>query len=333
MTFSITVPVYGTEGFLPQCLDSLVAQTDGDFEVIVVDDCSPGAKGGGPSAKEIVAKYDSRFRYVRHEKNLSLFQARQTGLRAARGDFVLPLDSDDGFMPELLARVRAEIAAHPQTDVVVCQMAYDDGKKVRLPSIRYRDEHLSAAEALDRVFASRIQCAICSKAVRRETYLRAMDRLAPPQDFYFNLSEDLCQIVPVLLNAREVSTLSYPGYRYWVGGASLSQTLAKPANLAKAAENTRRAFEALADYARRNGCGTELLPRLEDFLRTTLRWYLGCLRDLPETEWRACASELCSRFDPALVAREAMLLVSESNSYRIGRALVRPLKAFRRSGG
>jgi len=326
MKFSITVPVFGTEKLLPRCLDSFAAQTDGDFEVIVVDDCSPGAKGQGPSAKEIVAKYDSRFRYVRHEKNLSLFQARQTGLRTALGEFVLPFDSDDYAGPELLVRLRAEIDAHPQTDVVVYQMAYDDGKKVKLPSVRYKNEHFSAAEALERFFASRIQCAICSKAVRRTAYLKAMDELAPPRDFYFNLSEDLCQIVPVLLNAREVSTLSYPGYRYWVGGASLSQTLAKPANLAKAAENTRRAFETLAEYVRRNGYDAALLSRLDRFQRPTLRWYLGCIRRLPEADWCACAAELCRHFEPSLVAREAMLLIEESATYRLGRALVRPLK-------
>jgi len=324
MMFSIVVPVYGTEKLLPQCLDSFVAQTDGDFEVIVVDDCSPG------NCREIVSRYDERFKYVRHEKNMSLFQARQTGLRLAQGTFVLPFDSDDSARPELLARIRAEVAAHPQTDVVVYQMDYDDGKTTKLPSVRYRDEHMPAAEALKRFFASRIQCAICSKAVRRSVYLKAMDQLAPPKDFYFNLSEDLCQTFPVLLNAREVSTLSYPGYRYWVGGPSLSQTLAKPASLGKAADNTRRAFEALADFVRRNGYDGKWLAELDDFRRRTLRWYLGCLCDLPPDEWRACAAELCRHFEPPLVACEAMLLVKESATYRIGRMLARPFKWIRR---
>ena len=60
MTFSFVIPVFRTEPYLARCLDSLVAQTDGDFEAIVVDDGSPG---GG--AEEIVAAYDARFRFLR----------------------------------------------------------------------------------------------------------------------------------------------------------------------------------------------------------------------------------------------------------------------------
>jgi len=320
MKFSIVIPVFRTEQFLPRCLDSFAAQTDGDFEAIVVDDCSPG------NCAEIVGRYDSRFRYVRHEKNLSLFQARQTGLRLAKGDFVIPFDSDDYAMPELLARLCAEIDARPETDVLVYQMMYDDGRKVTKPSVRYRNERLTGAEALERFFASRIQCAICGKAVRREVYLRAMDQLGAPPSFYLNSSEDLCQTFPVLVNARAVSTLSYPGYRYWSNGDSLTTTLTDPAKLGKAAENTRCVFDTLADFVRRNGHDASLLSKLDDFLRPTLRWYLGCIRRLPEAEWRACAAELCRHFAPDLVAREAMLLIEESATYRVGRALVRPLK-------
>ena len=326
---SILIPVYKTERYLPRCLDSLVAQTDGDFEAIVVDDCSPG------NCREIVARYDSRFRYVRHEKNLSLLQARLTGLRAAQGDYVIPLDSDDYVMPGLLATLKKEIdsAVQPSTfnlqpspDVIVYQMMYDDGKKITKTSVRYRDERLSAAEALDRFFASRIQCGICGKAIRREIYLKAMDQLAVSEDFYLNSSEDLCQTFPVLLNARTVSTLAYPGYRYWSNGDSLTQTLTDPARLGKAAENTRRVFDVLAEFVRRNGHDLALLSKLGEFQRPTLRWYLSSIRHQSETEWRACAAELCKHFEPALVAREAMLLIEESTTFRLGRTLLHPVK-------
>jgi len=345
MKFSIVIPVFGTERFLPRCIDSLVAQTDGDFEAIVVDDGSPAAQGreqGTPDAKsaaEIVGAYDSRFRCVRHERNLSLLQARLTGLRAALGDYVIPLDSDDYLLPGLLAALKKEIdaAVSPQSpassprpparpDVIVYQMMYDDGKKVRVPSVRYADRRMSGAEALEAFFCSRIQCGICGKAVRREVYVRAMEQLAVSEDFYLNSSEDLCQTFPVLVNAQSVSTLAYPGYRYWLNHGSLTMTLTDPVRLGKAAENTRRVFDTLSDFVRRNGHDAGLLARLEGFLRPTLRWYLGCLRDLPETQWRACVAELCRRFDPALVAREAMLLVEDSSACRLGRRVVDPLK-------
>ena len=330
--FSFVVPVYNTERFLPRCLDSLVAQTDGDFEAIVVDDCSPG------NCREIVARYDARFRYMRHAKNLSLLQARLTGLRAAQGDYVIPLDSDDYVMPGLLAVLKKEIdsAVQPSTfnlqsspDVIVYQMQYDDGRRICMPSVRYRDERMSGAEALDRLFASRIQCAICGKAVRRETYLKAVRELNVTQNFYLNSSEDLCQTFPVLLNARQVSTLSYPGYRYWLNHDSLSQTLTDPARMGKAAENVRCVFDTLERLVRSNGYDIGLVARLEKFAEPTLEWYLGCIRHLPEDRWRACAAELCKRFPADLVARKAMTLVEGSVSFRLGRLLTLPLRLIR----
>ena len=323
MKLSIVIPVHRTEGVLKRCLDSFAAQTDGDFEAIVVDDCSPG------SCQEIVARYDARFRCVRHGRNLGLLQARITGLKAATGDVVVPFDSDDYAQPELLARLKAEFAADAETDVVVYQMQYDDGRRIRMPSVRYRDERMSGAEALDRLFASRIQCAICGKAVRRETYLKAVRELDVTQDFYLNSSEDLCQTFPVLLNARKVSTLSYPGYRYWLNTNSLSKTLTDPARMGKAAENVRRVFDTLERLVRANGHAPGLVTRLEKFAEPTLEWYLGCIRHLPEERWRACAAELCKFFPPELVARKAMTLVESSMSFRLGRLLTLPLRVFR----
>ena len=323
MKLSIVIPVYRTEDVLKRCLDSFAEQTDGDFEAIVVDDCSTG------NCQEIVARYDARFRYVRHERNLGLLQARITGLKAATGDVVVPFDSDDYAQPELLARLKAEFAADAETDVVVYQMQYDDGRRIRMPSVRYRDERMSGAEALDRLFASRIQCAICGKAVRRETYLKAVRELDVTQDFHLNSSEDLLQTFPVLLNARKVSTLSYPGYRYWTNPDSLSTTLTDPARMGKAAENVRRVFDTLERLVRANGYDLGLVTRLEKFAEPTLEWYLGCIRHLPEERWRACAAELCKFFPPDLVARKAMTLVEGSMTFRLGRLLTLPLRLIR----
>jgi len=338
MTFSFVIPVFRTEPFLARCLDSLVAQTDGDFEAIVVDDCSPSSESkskNGGAASEIVARYDKRFKYVRHEKNLGLFQARQTGLKAAQGDYVIPLDSDDYVLPELLARLKREInpTVQPSTfnlqpDLIVYQMMYDDGRKITKTSVRYRDERLSGAEALERFFASKIQCGICGKAVRRDVYLKAMTELGVGSDFYLNSSEDLCQTFPVLAHARFVSTLAYPGYRYWLNADSLTGALTDPARIGKAAENTRRVFDVLDGFVRHNGHDVGLCARLETFMRPTLRWYLSCLKDLPEEKWRACVAELDRHFAPDLVAREAMLLLQESKTYRLGRTLVRLCRPF-----
>lgn len=101
---SIVVTAYDLERYLPDCLDSVLAQTDPNWECIVVDDSSPDRCGA--IAEEYAAR-DRRFRVVHNQANQYLAGARNTGIRAARGRYVLPLDADDMLAPlavEVLAQ-------------------------------------------------------------------------------------------------------------------------------------------------------------------------------------------------------------------------------------
>lgn len=99
---SFIVPVYNTEEFLPKCLDSLLAQTVANFEVLVVNDGSPG------DCREIMGRYTQRYQnivYVEHGRNRSVFQARLTGLRRAKGEYIAFVDSDDWASNTLYAEL------------------------------------------------------------------------------------------------------------------------------------------------------------------------------------------------------------------------------------
>jgi glycosyltransferase involved in cell wall biosynthesis len=116
---SVVVPVYGTEAYLPQCLDSILAQTHANLEVLCVDDCSPG------NAAEIIRDYagrDARVRLISHAENQGLGSARNTGIRAARGALIGFVDSDDWLEPEMYARL-LELMERAQADIVQCSAA------------------------------------------------------------------------------------------------------------------------------------------------------------------------------------------------------------------
>ena len=100
-TVSVVVPAYNREGTLPRTLDSVLAQTFEDFEVLVVDD---GSADGTAAVAEAYAGRDDRVRLLRQPKNAGVSAARNRGLREARGEFVAFLDSDDEWLPEKLAR-------------------------------------------------------------------------------------------------------------------------------------------------------------------------------------------------------------------------------------
>ena len=96
--FSIIVPVYNTQDYLTQCLDSLVRQTYKDYEIILVND------GSKDKSLQICKKYEKDYPYISviDKKNGGAVSAREAGLAAAKGEYVGFIDSDDWVDPELL---------------------------------------------------------------------------------------------------------------------------------------------------------------------------------------------------------------------------------------
>ena len=95
---SVIVPVYQVEQYLPRCIDSILAQTFADFELILVND---GTKDGCPAIMQVYAEKDTRVRQV-HKENGGLSSARNAGLDVARGEYIAFVDSDDYIAPTLL---------------------------------------------------------------------------------------------------------------------------------------------------------------------------------------------------------------------------------------
>ena len=93
---SIIVPVYNVEKYLKRCVDSILAQTFIDYELILVDD------GSSDSSDIICDEYAAKFDkiYVIHQKNGGLSAARNAGMSIARGEYFLFCDSDDYVSPQ-----------------------------------------------------------------------------------------------------------------------------------------------------------------------------------------------------------------------------------------
>lgn len=99
---SVVVPVYNVEDYLQECLDSLLAQTYPNFEVILVDDASTDGSGGLCDA---AAARDRRVQTIRFSENQGPSAARNAGIRRARGAYLSFVDADDRVEPELLERL------------------------------------------------------------------------------------------------------------------------------------------------------------------------------------------------------------------------------------
>ena len=105
---SIIIPVYNVASYIKRCLESVLFQDHVllDIELIIVDDC--GQDQSMDIVRQIVAGYHGPVlcKVLHHDKNLGLSAARNTGLKAATGDYVLFVDSDDYLLPNSISLSR-----------------------------------------------------------------------------------------------------------------------------------------------------------------------------------------------------------------------------------
>ena len=124
MKVSIVIPVYNVEKYICRCIDSVLAQSYKNFEVVVVDDQSPDR------SIELVESYQSeKIRIIRHAQNRGLPASRNTGVKHCHGDYLLFLDSDDFLKPHALEKCIA-ISQDHQSDIVSFNSEHinDEGK-------------------------------------------------------------------------------------------------------------------------------------------------------------------------------------------------------------
>lgn len=125
--FSLIVPVYRIEEYLPKCIDSVLAQTCQDFELLLIDDGSPD--GCGAICDDYAARHPDRIRAV-HQSNGGAGAARNHGIRLSCGEYLLFVDGDDYLSPDFLAALAGVIEKAPADLVLFGALVERDGKQV-----------------------------------------------------------------------------------------------------------------------------------------------------------------------------------------------------------
>ena len=112
---SVIIPTFNRALMVKKCVASVLASEGVDLECIVVDDHSPDDTG---TVLHEAFGSDSRFRYIRQERNAFQAAARNAGARIARGSFLLFLDDDNTVAPDMCSRLVAALHAHPELGLV-----------------------------------------------------------------------------------------------------------------------------------------------------------------------------------------------------------------------
>lgn len=160
---SIIVPVYKAEVYLHRCVDSILAQTHTDWELLLVDDGSPDRSGH--ICDEYAAR-DARIR-VFHKKNGGVASAREMGIQNARGEYSIHVDPDDWIDAETLQTLYSK-AVKTKADVVLCDFMLEYNG--RQETDRQEPCSLKPTDCLRQLMAQELHGSLCNKLVRTGLY-------------------------------------------------------------------------------------------------------------------------------------------------------------------
>lgn len=201
---SIIIPVYNVEKYLKRCVESVCTQTMEDLEILLVDDGSTDSSG---ELCEQLARQDRRIRVI-HKKNGGISDARNTGLKIAKGEYIGFVDSDDWIEPtmyeELLTAVKGSGALLATTGM---NRFYESGYNAN----QFVCEHETILEGQEILRHYLIQDIISTAAWDKLYDRRLFDKRCFPIGKLF---EDTPVIFDILCEIDKVAVLGKPHYHY-----------------------------------------------------------------------------------------------------------------------
>ena len=169
---SVVIPICNVASYIERCIRSVMNQTYDDFECILVDDASPD--DSIVQCERMVAEYQGgiRFKVIHHEQNRGLSAARNTGTDAAKGDFILYVDSDDEITKDCLEKLVAPVLRDKTIDMVVgnVDIVYHGYKQNGLRTQKHDCENLTDNESIRHCFfeQKRMNYAAWNKLIRKD---------------------------------------------------------------------------------------------------------------------------------------------------------------------
>lgn len=199
---SVIVAVYNSEKFLARCIQSILAQTFTNFELLLVDD---GSKDGSGQICEEYAQADERVRAF-HKPNGGVASARQMGIDNAKGLYPIHVDSDDWVEKDMLECLYYQ-AITDNADMVICDFYVNDSSRQRY--ISQKPNSLDNDSVLRQLLLQQLHGSSCNKLIRVAAYSGKV-----AYDERISLWEDLLFNTELLTKGCKVSYLERAFYHY-----------------------------------------------------------------------------------------------------------------------
>lgn len=225
LLLSVIIPIYNVENYLRQCIESVIHQQFDDMELILVDDGSPD------NCPKICDEYASNYSYVNviHKKNGGLSDARNCGLREAKGKYIVFMDSDDWWNSEVAVRKIMDYALkHTDVDMFLFDgLDYIEGEGYfqRNDHQNFRNIDVSSKKAYYQSLLNNgnLEVSANTKILKRQFLIDNQLLFTPNL-----LSEDNEWMMRVLRVAKKVDKLEEPLYICRLGRAdSITNTIKK----------------------------------------------------------------------------------------------------------
>lgn len=208
---SVIVPVYNIDLYIEKCIQSILAQTFSELEIILVDD---GSIDNAGSICDKYAAVDERIKVI-HKPNGGLVSARIAGLKAAAGEYIIYVDGDDWIESDLCENMLREMLASG-ADLVDADYYMDMGQEVismhsNISHGRYEAKEMIPIMLCDENFNEcRLKAFLWSKMFKREL----LEKVQYVVDERITFGEDVAVTYPYVLQCKKISILNYSGYHY-----------------------------------------------------------------------------------------------------------------------
>jgi len=197
--YSIIVPVYNSEKYLDDCLNSIFKQTNQDFEVICVND------GSTDKSLDILKRYEEDIIIINQE-NMGLSVARNNGVKKSNGKYLIFVDSDDTIENKLLEKI--DVVSKNNPDLIrfgVIENFNENKNIIAAPKFN----NLSGEEAFKQIVENKYIEPAWLYAYNKKYYVKNNFEFIP--NMYH---EDFGLIPKIIMLADKVTSIEYPGYNY-----------------------------------------------------------------------------------------------------------------------
>jgi glycosyltransferase involved in cell wall biosynthesis len=214
VNISIIIPIYNTSNYLLRCINSIIQQNfNGTFEVIAIDAASTD------SSIDILNSFKGKiknFTIIENEKRISLSTSRADGMKIAKGDFILHVDSDDWLMPDALQIVYTK-AIQNDADVVIFNYIKDDGLnyKQKVNLIKINKINYNKFDVHHLFFSTCWNKLVKNDLVSDMIYSK----------FPITIEEDFIYSMEIFLRSKKIYLCNSHLYSYYINSNSLTKTI------------------------------------------------------------------------------------------------------------